>query len=250
MDNKDALQIKIDEAKANLPEETKNAISAVDWRSAVLAMREKKGYSFSQLEDLEIETELLLYGLLKPEDYPKELETRMKISKEDSNELINQLNELIFNKIRNELVKNSETRKIPVISEKQAKSSEAGSPDASVEAFRENQNKVDNKVLDQSGIQIVSEEKKAKSSEAGSPDASVEAFREEKELEKREDMLKKVENPEPTEIKIQTPAPSFLEQKLGSSFKIPPTETKYPDATIKRAPIGSTKTDPYREAVE
>ena len=61
-------------------------------------------------------------------------------------------------------------------------------------------------------------------------------------------MLKKVENPEPTEIKIQTP--SFLEQKLGSSFKIAPTETKYPDTTVKHSPIGSTKTDPYREAVE
>jgi len=231
MDEKDTLQIKIDEAKANLSEEIKNAINAVDWRATVLGMREKKGYSFSQLEDLEIETELLLYGLLKPEDYQQELETKMKISKEESNELVNQLNELVFNKIRNELVKSSETRKIPVISEKQAKSSEVGSPDASKEAFREE--KESNKVLDQSGIQIISEEKKEEKPEI--------------QTEKREDMLKKVENPEPTEIKIQTP--SFLDQKLGSSFKIPSTETKYPDTT-KHSPIGSTKTDPYRMPIE
>ena len=185
-------------------------------------MREKKGYSFSQLEDLEIETELLLYGLLKPEDYPKELENKMKISKEDSNELINQLNESIFNKVRNELVKNSETRKVPVTSEKKE--------EIKLEIQEEKEN---TKVLDQSGIEIVSEEKKEEKPEI--------------QTEKREDMLKKVENPEPTETKIQTPPPSFLEQKLGSSFKIAPTETKYPDATIKHSPLGSTKKDPYRE---
>jgi len=222
MDEKDILQKKIDEAKINLPEETKNAISAIDWHTVILNMREKRGYSFSQLEDLGIITELLLYGLIKPENFPKEIESKLKISSEESSELINELNNLIFQKIREELVKNSEKRKIQVTQEKK---------EVKIENSDEKEN---NKVLNQSGIQIVSEEKKEEKPEI--------------QTEKREDMLKKVENPEPTEIKIQTP--SFLEQKLGSSFKIAPTETKYPDTTVKHSPIGSTKTDPYREAVE
>ena len=80
-------------------------------------LREKKGYSFEQLEDLEIETELLLYGLTKPEDYPKELENRMKISSKDANEIINELNNSIFQKVRNELIKISENKKKQIISE-------------------------------------------------------------------------------------------------------------------------------------
>lgn len=70
----DLLQIKIEQAKAQLPEDTQNAISAVDWKAVILGMRGKRGYSFEQLGDLEIETELLLCGLLNPENYSKELE--------------------------------------------------------------------------------------------------------------------------------------------------------------------------------
>ncbi len=77
----DLLQIKIDEAKSKLPKETLEAISAIDWQAVIIGLREKKGYSFEQLGDLEIETELLLCGLLSPTDYPKELERRMHISK-------------------------------------------------------------------------------------------------------------------------------------------------------------------------
>jgi len=232
MENKDALQIKIDEAKANLSEETKNAINAVDWRSAVLGMREKKGYSFSQLSDLEIETELLLYGLLKPEDYPKELEARMKISKEDANELVNLLNETIFNKIRNELIKNSEKRTVPVISEKDIKKEEIEKKEIKLEKPDEKENKV----LNQSGIEIVSEEKKEEKPEI--------------QTEKREDVLLKIENPEPTVFKEELKTPSFLNQKLGNSFKIESVETKHTDTIAKHSPLGSTKTDPYRMPIE
>src|SRR3989338_7424757 len=108
----DLLQIKIEKAKRELPLETVNAINSIDWRTVILQMREKKGYTFEQLGNLELETELLLCGLLSPEAYPKELENRMDISKADAKELVSDMNELVFKKIREELIKNTERKKI------------------------------------------------------------------------------------------------------------------------------------------
>ncbi len=107
----DLLQIKIEKARAELSEESRQAIDAIDWKNIIIRMRAEKGYSFTQIEDLELETELLLCGLLNPEDYPKELEKRMGIPKPKVDELVNELNEKIFGKIRAELVKNIERKK-------------------------------------------------------------------------------------------------------------------------------------------
>ncbi len=101
----DLLQIKIDKAREELPEESRQAIDAIDWKNIIINMRVEKGYSFTQIEDLEIETELLLCGLLSPEQYPKELEKRMGLPKAQVDVLVNEMNEKIFSKIRQELIK-------------------------------------------------------------------------------------------------------------------------------------------------
>jgi hypothetical protein len=108
----DLLQIKIEKARAELPEESRLSIDAIDWKTVILGMREEKGYSYTQLETLETETELLLCGLLNPEDYPKELEKRMNIPRPQVEVLVNEMNEKVFKKIREELVKNIERKKI------------------------------------------------------------------------------------------------------------------------------------------
>jgi hypothetical protein len=108
----DLLQIKIEKAKVELSEESRRAIDAVDWKTIILGMRAEKGYSYTQLENLELETELLLCGLINPEDYPKELEKRMNIPRPQVDVLVNEMNEKVFKKIREELVKNIERKKI------------------------------------------------------------------------------------------------------------------------------------------
>src|SRR3989344_643379 len=108
----DLLQIKIEQARAKLSVETQNAIAAVDWRAAIIGMRASKGYTFEQLGDLETETELLLCGLISPESYPKELSDRMRIPKAEADGLVNEMNDLVFTKIRAELVKNAERKRI------------------------------------------------------------------------------------------------------------------------------------------
>ncbi len=107
----DLLKIKIDKARTSLSEESRQAIDAIDWKKIILDMRAEKGYSYEQLEDLEIETELLLCGLLDTEDYPKELEKRMLLPKAQIDVLVNEMNEKVFNRIREELVKIIERKK-------------------------------------------------------------------------------------------------------------------------------------------
>ena len=111
-DTIDLLKIKIEKAKRDLPLEAVNAIDAVDWRAAILSLRDKSGYTFEQLGDLELETELVLCGLVNAVNYPRELETRMQISRAQANELVNEMNELVFKKIKEELIKNSERKKV------------------------------------------------------------------------------------------------------------------------------------------
>jgi hypothetical protein len=113
MEDTDLLKVKIEKAKAQLSKDTLNAISAVPWQAEILKMRETKGYSFEQLGDLETETELLLCGLLSPEDYPRELENRMRITGEQANDLVKEMNDKVFSKIKEELIKMSAIKDVP-----------------------------------------------------------------------------------------------------------------------------------------
>ena len=110
----DVLQIKIDQAKKQLSGDTLQAIAAVPWQGNILKMRQTKGYSFEQLGDLETETELVLCGLLAPKDYPQELKSRMNISASAANELVQEMNEEVFAKIREQLIRITEEKKASI----------------------------------------------------------------------------------------------------------------------------------------
>lgn len=134
-ETKDLLQIKIDKARSQLSEDALASIDSVDWRAAILALRAKRGYTLDQLNDLEIETELVLCGLLSPTEYPKELEKRMNLSKTERNDLVKDMNDLVFSKIKEALIKRTEQR-----------------------YAQENNQVHDNKILDNAGIKIVKED--------------------------------------------------------------------------------------------
>ena len=106
-ETKDSLQIKIDRVRIELSAEILRVIDAVDWKKVILEMRESKGYTFEQLGDLEIATELLLCGLITPVEYPEELEKKMGVSKSEVQTLVNEMNDKVFAKIREELIKTS-----------------------------------------------------------------------------------------------------------------------------------------------
>jgi len=94
----DLLQVKITEARAKLSKESREAIDNVNWKIIILGMNKK--YNQDQLENLETETELLLCGILSPENYLLEIEHRMQITKEEVGVLIGEMDKLVFRKIQ------------------------------------------------------------------------------------------------------------------------------------------------------
>jgi cell fate (sporulation/competence/biofilm development) regulator YlbF (YheA/YmcA/DUF963 family) len=102
MNISEALEIKIAEARSFLSKETKEAIDGVDWKIIISGMNTK--YNQDQLEHLEIETDLLLCGILTPEEYQKGLERRMVLLKSEVVKLLEEMDKLIFKKIQEKLV--------------------------------------------------------------------------------------------------------------------------------------------------
>jgi len=147
----DLLQIKIEKAKVRLPENTLNAINAVPWQAIILQMRETKGYSFEQLGELETETELLLCGLLNPENYRKELKDRMKLSDVQVNDLINEMNKLVFIKIKEELIRGTGNKKDPADKTKDTQDVLVSTAPSEQEKAR------DTEILKSAGIEIIPE---------------------------------------------------------------------------------------------
>ena len=226
----DLLQVRIEKAKRELPPETINAINAVDWRTAILEMRTDHEYTFEQLGDLELETELVLCGLVSPENYPKELEKRMGISKAAVNELINEMNDLVFKKIREKFIENTERKKVFQRSEQS-----------------EQKNTNDTQILSSVGIKIIKNEETL-------PILEKLELPTEKPAENREYLLKKIEKPE--FITTKQEAHPILAQKLSGSFKVPTTKTDHTLENITKSDntnngvAKSPKIDPYREIPE
>lgn len=228
---RDLLQVKIEQAKMKLPIETQNAIATIDWKAVILGMRDKN-YTFEQLGNLELETELLLAGLVNPSQYPKELETRMGISKSKVDDIVREMNEKVFKKIREELEKNTEKKK----------TFEAGAEQAQP-------NKEDVQTLDKAGIEIMPARNAYGEAVAGGETPPTQNENKEKVMENREEILEKVENPEPTKNLTTHP---LLAQKLSGTVQNEVVETEHSLSNISKAPTPPSisayppKQDPYR----
>jgi hypothetical protein len=215
----DLLQVRIEKAKAELPAETANAIAAVDWKAAIIGMRAKRGYTFEQLGDLELETELLLAGLTSPENYPKELSNRMKITSAEANDLVNEMNIDVFAKIREELIKNVERKKMFEKSEAAKTNIEPERPDIPITAVEE---KNTSQVLKSAGIEIVQKKE---------PPAETDPAHMLPATEDREYLLKKIEKPETVH--------PLIAQKFAGAMQIPMVQTEYSLNNITKASVAA-----------
>jgi hypothetical protein len=219
-DTIDLLQIKIENAKKQLSDDTLNAIAAVAWQAEIIKMRETRGYTFEQLGALEIETELLLCGLVSPKDYTGELEKRMGISKASANELVEEMNKLVFLKIKEELVKSTERKKV---FEKEKMPEEIHDTEA--------EKKINTQILSDAGIEILNENGN----------------------EKKETLP----IPEKLELNGNIVHP-MLSQKMSGSFQVPIVKTEHTLENITKTNVPVPvdlkpkipKVDPYREIPE
>ena len=228
LDEKDALQVKIDRARLQLPEDARAAIDAVDWRGAIMQIRNNEGYDFIQLAELETETELLLCGLANPEDYPRQIEKGMGISREATQKLVEEMNEKVFKKIKEEMIKIAESKKL---------SAEKAAPHPVTVT-----DKPANEELARAGIQITG----VSANGNGNPRA----------LESREEILERIEKPALPPASFE-PHP-LLAEKLSKPMQIPSSKTVHSldnltkpavPAPPKAAPTAPKKyeVDPYRE---
>lgn len=109
MDLNNQSQSDIQKAKANLPKESREAIESVPWHDIIFEIKKERNYNFSQIEKLGNYTDLLLCGLLNPIEYPALLERDLGITREETDELVDELNERIFKKIREELARKQQS---------------------------------------------------------------------------------------------------------------------------------------------
>ncbi len=87
-----------------LPEINQQALKSFDWATELLAIGKNYGLHIDELEDLQIETMLVMVGLVPPENYQNELITRLAISPTEANKIIEQVNERIFTPIHDYIV--------------------------------------------------------------------------------------------------------------------------------------------------
>jgi hypothetical protein len=257
-DTIDLLQVKIENAKRQLPEDTQNAIAAVDWKAAILSLRAKNGYTFEQLGDLELETELLLAGLVSPENYPKELGDSMGLSKREVDELVNNMNEQVFTKIKEELIKNTERKKI-------------FAKNIPISRHAEKEIKNDTQILHSAGIEIIPSPSVFSATDTGGEKKETLPVLEKLELaaepsgnilvsdlgEKKPEPVSLLDMPNKAEPvtpnlgeKRREDVHPILAQKLSAPVQMPSVKTEYSldNITKTTAPTSSypPKADPYR----
>jgi hypothetical protein len=110
----DKLKQQFEEQLAYLPDITQQALKSFDWATGILSIGKKHGLYIDQLEDLQIETMLVLVGLVQPEDYPKELMNRLALSPAETDKIIDDINDEIFTPIHNYIIESeNKTPKIP-----------------------------------------------------------------------------------------------------------------------------------------
>jgi hypothetical protein len=108
------FQKTFEEQLAYLPEVNQRALRSFDWATKILDIGKTHGLYIDQLEDLQVETMLVLVGLISPDDYPKEIMNRLAISPTETDKLIADINDTIFTPIHDYIVNQESQKIIPV----------------------------------------------------------------------------------------------------------------------------------------
>jgi hypothetical protein len=218
-----------------LPTMIQEVILSTHYEETLIEIGKQYNLNVEQLGILERETTLVMMGLTPTKDFETELTHELHVDKLKGAQIVKDINEKIFLKIR-ELLKlmNTPAGETP-----------------SVEETEEIKN-TDTQILSKAGIEIIPEK--------------LELTTEERPLENREDMLKKIEkSTAPAEshstLKVSDSMSSsepkeethpMLAQKLSASFQTPIAKTEHTlnNLTSSNTPSATPKIDPYREIPE
>lgn len=194
-----------------LPESIQEFIISDYYQEALMELGQKHQLNIEQLGIIEREVTMVLMGLINSKDFERELTRELRVDREKGKDIAQDVSDKVFLKVR-ELLKlmNTPAGENPVVEE-------TADP------------------LKSAGIEITPSRPKV---EFQTPNVKND----------REEVLKKVENPELLKPERELPAgPSIHEQKLAGSFVIPKKETSYEEK--KPAPKPASGSDPYREPI-
>lgn len=100
----DKLRQSFEEQLVYLPEINQRALKSFDWATELLSIGKNYGLHIDELEDLQLETMLVMVGLVQVKDYPNELINKLAISPAEANKIIEQVNDRIFQPIHDYIV--------------------------------------------------------------------------------------------------------------------------------------------------
>ncbi len=100
----DKLRQSFEEQLVYLPEINQQALKSFDWATELLSIGKNYGLHIDELEDLQVETMLVMVGLVQVKDYPNELINKLAISPAEANKIIEQVNDRIFQPIHDYIV--------------------------------------------------------------------------------------------------------------------------------------------------
>jgi len=209
----------------SLPENIKELILSSHYEETLIEIGGRYHLNVEKLGILERETTMVMLGLTNPNNYENDLTRELNIEKSQGNQIVKEINEKIFFRIR-ELLKLMNTPQ---------------GEEPSMEEFEEKPEDRDAQILRSAGIEIIEQRVNL----SGAPSIN------EPDLTRPE--LSAPQNiPTPPSV---TSSSQMLAQKFSGSFQIPSTKTEYTVPNVSK-PQNSDLVpkkpgvDPYREMPE
>ena len=222
---------KLDKRMEDLPVEIKQVVQKSEYQTELYNIAKGYNLTVTQMGFLETAVNDLIVGSIHPEEFQGFLGKNLTIPKEKIENLVSEINERIFLKIRKLL--------------KQASTTTEDKTPAKEGEWSQQAHKEDAKVFHSAGIEIVPERL-----EIAAPAS--------KTSENREDMIKNIEKPEL--IKMETVETKkvhpILLEKLSGSFQIGAVKTEHTLENITKTENADKKSksnpkiDPYLEIPE
>lgn len=232
------IRPELDARFETLPKETQNTLIELNYREKIYAIAKGYNLNVEQIGILETVATNLIIGVIHPDEFENSLESSLRLPSETVRKLANDVNEKIFKKIREALVK------------KTAKENEASKKSETN----------DTQVLNSAGIEIVSDLPTMPSLQSIQTE-KLELTKGEEAIENREEILEKIERPAAYAISYGEPKETIhpiLAQKLSSSVQTGMVKTDHTLENITKTIVPSSapsavpkpKIDPYREIPE
>lgn len=102
-EKKQQMMGRMSEQFARLPDDVQDMIMSSDYQTVVTTIAKEEDLTINQLGGLEIQTTLVLLGILDTKDYASTITQELKLAPEKAESVVKKVNEKVFLKIRESL---------------------------------------------------------------------------------------------------------------------------------------------------